>query len=177
MGPEYAAGHYMTSTYFQSLNNPANAKYVKAYKKRYGDEPVTHMPQVGTYNAVQLFAVAAAKAGGDLSVATSPRHLVGATYDGSPEGQPITIGANHHCNHPSYVGQANAEGQYDIVATFKPRDGGSVPGSRSSPPDKIAAVPDPLPPPPDVGPTSPSHRASRLRRRQRRGRCIGADLR
>ena len=120
MGPQYAAGHYMTSTYFQSLKNPANVAYVKAYKKKYGKNQVTHMPQVGTYNAVQLFAVAAAKAK-DLSVASLSKALVGATYKDSPEGQPITMSANHHCNHPSYVGKANKAGQYDIVATFKPR--------------------------------------------------------
>jgi ABC-type branched-subunit amino acid transport system substrate-binding protein len=110
----------MTATYFESLKNPANVAYVKAYKKKYGKSQVTHMPQVGTYNAVQLFAVAAAKAP-DLSVASLAKALVGATYKDSPEGQPITMASNHHCNHPSYVGRANKQGQYDIVATFKPR--------------------------------------------------------
>ena len=145
MGPENAAGHYMTSTYFQSLDNPANAKYVAAFKAKFGDDAVTHMPQVGTYNAVQLFAVAAAAAGGDLSMENLAKHLVGATYDGSPEGQPTTIGTNHHCNHPSYVGQANAEGQYDIVATFAPRDADPFP-AEIVPADKIPQCPTPFTP-------------------------------
>jgi urea transport system substrate-binding protein len=142
MGPQYAEGHYMTSTYFESLDNPANVAYVKAYKRRYGKSQVTHMPQVGTYNAVQLFAVAAAKAT-DLSVPSLAKALVGATYQHSPEGQPITIAANHLCNHPSYVGRANKQGQYDIVATFKPRVADPFP-AQIVPASKRPQCPTPL---------------------------------
>jgi len=142
MGPKYAAGHYMTATYFQSLKNPANIAYVKAFKKRYGVGQVTHMPQVGTYNAVQLFAAAAAKAP-DLSVASLAKALVGARYSQSPEGQAIVMGTNHHCNHPSYVGQANKLGQYDIVATFKPRAADPFP-AQIVPASKRPTCPTPL---------------------------------
>jgi urea transport system substrate-binding protein len=120
MGPQNAQGHFMTATYFQSLDNPANKKFVAAYQEKYGADAVTHMPQVGTYNAVWLFANAAAKAK-DLSTAELSKALVGATYADSPEGQATTIAPNHHCNHPSYVGQCGSDGQYKTVATFRPR--------------------------------------------------------
>lgn len=145
MGPENALGHYMTATYFQSLDNPANQKYVAAFKAKYGDDAVTHMPQVGTYNAVWLFAKAAEAAGGDLSPANLAKNLVGATFDGSPEGAPATIGENHHCNHPSYVGKTNAEGQFDIVATFAPREADPFP-AEIVPAEKRPTCPTPFQP-------------------------------
>lgn len=120
MAPADAAGHYQTSTYFQSLDNPANTKFVAAFKKRYGQKAVTHMPLVGNYNAVHLFADAVRRADG-LSTAALSTALVGATFDGNPEGRKATMGANHHTDHPSYVGQTNAQGQFDVVATFDPR--------------------------------------------------------
>ena len=145
MGPENAVGHYMTSTYFQSLDNPANKAYVEAYKAKFGADAVTHMPQVGTYNAVWLFAKAAAAAGDDLSMENLSKHLVGAAFDQSPEGQTTTIGTNHHCNHPSYVGKANAQGQYDVVATFAPRDADPFP-PEIVPADKRPTCPTPFKP-------------------------------
>ncbi len=127
MGAENALGNYMTSTYFQTLDNPANVAYVAAFKAKNGADAVTHMPQVGTYDAVWLFANAAAKIDGELTTDALRTALVGTTFDGNPEGQPITILENHHCNHPSYVGKANADGQYDVVATFAPRDADPFP--------------------------------------------------
>jgi len=127
MGAEEAAVHYMTATYFQSLDNPANKAFVEAYQAKYGKDGVTHMPLVGTYNAVWLFAEAAKKAGDDLSTDALRKALVGVAYDGSPEGQPAVMGPNHHTNHPSYVGRTNDRGQFDIVATFEPRDADPFP--------------------------------------------------
>ena len=127
MGADVAEGNYMTSTYFESLDNPANKAYVAAMKAAYGEDTVTHMPQVGTYDAVWLFAEAAKKIDGDITVDALQKALVGTTFDGNPEGQPMTILDNHHCNHPSYVGKSNAEGQYDVVATFAPREADPFP--------------------------------------------------
>ncbi|MEA2284004.1 MAG: urea transport system substrate-binding protein [Solirubrobacteraceae bacterium] len=121
MGPGNADGHFMSGTYFQSLDNPANKKFVAAYKEKYGADTVTHMPLANTYNAVWLFAKAAAKTPDDLSMEPLSKALVGSTYDQNPEGEPTTIDANHHCNHPSYVGQCGSDGQYKVVETFKPR--------------------------------------------------------
>lgn len=120
MGAENGAGHYMSATYFQSLPNDNNKKFVEAYQSKYGADAVTFMPLVGTYNAVWLFAKAAAKAP-DLSPASLSKALIGATFDENPEGAPITIASDHFCNHPSYIGQANKQGQYDIVKSFESR--------------------------------------------------------
>ena len=145
MGSENAAGNYMTSTYFESLDNPANKAYVTAFKAKYGADAVTHMPQVANYDAVWLFAKAAAKITGEITTASLAAALVGTTFDGNPEGQPITILPNHHCNHPSYVGKANAAGQYDVVATFAPRDSDPFP-VEIVPADKRPVCPTPFRP-------------------------------
>src|SRR5438094_186588 len=49
MGVEFAKGHFMTATYFQSLNNPNNKRFVAAFKRKWGAGAVTHMPLAGTY--------------------------------------------------------------------------------------------------------------------------------
>lgn len=129
MAPEDAAGHYMTSTYFQSLDNPANKEFVAAFKAKYGQDAVTHMPLVGNYNAVHLLAEALKKTGGDTSPDAIRKAIVGASFAGSPEGQPAVMGENHHTNHPSYVGKAGRDGQYEVVATFEPRDADPFPAA------------------------------------------------
>jgi urea transport system substrate-binding protein len=126
MGAKNAEGHFMSATYFQALKNPINKKFVTAYKAKYGASAVTFMPLVGTYNAVWLFAKAAERAK-DLSFDGLSKALVGASFDQNPEGIPITIESNHHCNHPSYIGKANAQGQYDVVKSFPSRSADPFP--------------------------------------------------
>jgi urea transport system substrate-binding protein len=123
MGPKVAKGHFMTATYFQSLNNSNNKKFVAAYKKRWGANAVTHMPLAGTYQSVYLFADAARKLKGDdvYDATKLTNALLSAKIDNAPEGIPIHIYPNHHCNHPVYVGQTNASGQFDIVAKYGAR--------------------------------------------------------
>ncbi|MFT4035104.1 MAG: transporter substrate-binding protein [Patulibacter sp.] len=121
MGAAAAEGHYQTGTYFQSLDNEANAAFVKAFQAKYGDESVTHMPLVGHYDSVFLLADAI-KRGGGTTVEQISKGLVGATALKSPEGTTTKVLANHHTTHPSYVGKANAGGQFEIVASFDPVD-------------------------------------------------------
>jgi urea transport system substrate-binding protein len=120
MGPEYNVGHYMTATYFGSLDGEQNRRYVEAFRARFGPEAVTHVPQVGAYNAVRLVGIAAARAA-DLTPPALRESLLGARFDGNPEGWPTTISANHHTDHPSYIGRGRADGQFDVLASFPPR--------------------------------------------------------
>ncbi len=147
MGAGAAEGHFMTATYFESLPNPINKRFVANYKARFGASAVTFMPLVGTYDAVWLFAKAAAAAP-SLGFADLRKALVGATFDNNPEGVPITIGTNHLCNHPSYVGRANAQGQYDIVASFP------VAAADPFPPQIVPASKRPVCPVETVGTTA-----------------------
>jgi len=117
----HAVGHYMTATYFGSLANPSNGRYVSAFTARFGKDAVTHVPQIGAYNAVWLLAMAARRSV-DLSFDSLRSALVGITFDENPEGWPIRVFPNHHTDHPSYIGRTRSDGQFDIVAEFGPRD-------------------------------------------------------
>jgi urea transport system substrate-binding protein len=119
MGSEAAAGHFMTATYFQSLANAANARYVAAIKGRFGADAVTHIPQAGAYNAVWLLANAA-RSTTDLTCESLRAALPGTTFADSPEGFPTTIFPNHHTDHPSYIGRATPDGQFEVIASFAP---------------------------------------------------------
>jgi urea transport system substrate-binding protein len=120
MGPEVGAGHFMVGTYFGSLPNPANERYVAAVRARFGPDAVTHVPQVGAYNAVWLFARAVERAR-DLSLDGLREAFVGTTFDDNPEGWPVTVHPDHHTNHPCYIGRARADGRFDVLAEFPPR--------------------------------------------------------
>jgi len=120
MGSEYGVGHFMTATYFGSIQNAANEAYVEAIRSRFGSGAVTHVTQVGAYNAVWLFALAAARSS-TLSLENLRESVVGTTFLDNPEGWPLTVHANHHTDHPAYIGCARPDGQFDIIADFPPR--------------------------------------------------------
>lgn len=118
MGPRNGKGHYMSASYFQSLNNPANKKFVAAYQQRFGAKEVTNMPMVGSYDAIYLWKEAVEKAHGDTSSKTLRKNLPGLAFADAPEGIPITMETNHHVTLPALIGKCNAKGQYDIIENF-----------------------------------------------------------
>jgi urea transport system substrate-binding protein len=120
MGAEHAAGHFMTGTYFRTLPNPANERYVAAIAARFGPEAVTHVAQVGAYNAVWLLALAARRAR-ELTPDALREALVGTTFDGNPEGWPVTLHPDHHTDHPSYIGRTRPDGRFEVIASHEPR--------------------------------------------------------
>lgn len=127
-GPEYVEGHYMASTYFSSLTNANNLRYVDALRTRFGDDAVAHVTQVGAYNAMWVLADALNRAD-DLSSQSILQSLIGTTFHGNPEGWPLVIGSNHHSSHGSYIGQAQADGSYKVIAEFAPREPDPYPPS------------------------------------------------
>jgi ABC-type branched-subunit amino acid transport system substrate-binding protein len=120
MGVESAAGHFMTATYFGSLDNEANRRYVEAIRRRFGPDAVTHVDQANAYNAVWLLALAAQRATG-LTAPELRRALPGTVFESSPEGWPVRVHPNHHTEHPAYIGCVRQDGQFEIVAEFSPR--------------------------------------------------------
>ncbi len=121
MGPALGAGHFMTAAYFGSLRTPANDRYRRAFRARFGQSEVTHVAQIGAYNAVWLLALAAKRApevtGRGLRTA-----LVGTRFDGNPSGWPLEVYPNHHTGHPAYIGRARRDGQFEILEEFGPRE-------------------------------------------------------
>lgn len=120
MGPSYGAGHFMAATYFGSLRHRDNQKYIQALSDEFGPDEVSHVAQVGAYNAIWMLALAAERAR-DLSASSLRQALVGVRFPGNPEGWALTTHANHYTSHPSYIGRARPDGQFDVVAEYPVR--------------------------------------------------------
>ncbi|MGL5834738.1 MAG: urea ABC transporter substrate-binding protein [Waterburya sp.] len=112
IGPEYLKGHYASWNYFQTVESPANDKFVKAFKAKYGEERVTNDPMEAAYIMVYLWKQAVEKAGTtDLEPVRAA--AIGQTMD-APEGK-VTMQANHHISKTVRIGEVRDDGLFDIV--------------------------------------------------------------
>ncbi|ARV59816.1 urea ABC transporter substrate-binding protein [Nostocales cyanobacterium HT-58-2] len=112
IGVEYLKGHYAAWNYFQTVDTPANKKFVEAFKKEYGAERVTNDPMEAAYIAVYLWKQAVEKAG-TTDLAKVRAAAYGQTID-APEGK-VTVDANHHISKVVRIGQVRQDGLFDIV--------------------------------------------------------------
>lgn len=112
IGVEYLQGHYAAWNYFQTVDTPANQKFVAAFKKEYGADRVINDPMEAAYIAVYLWKQAVEKAGTtDLNKVRTAAY--GQTLD-APEGK-VTMNANHHLSKIVRIGQVRQDGLFDIV--------------------------------------------------------------
>ncbi|MBD1805414.1 urea ABC transporter substrate-binding protein [Microcoleus sp. FACHB-SPT15] len=113
IGVEYLKGHYAAWNYFQTVETPANQKFVAAFKKEYGDDRVTNDPMEAAYIAVYLWkqAVEKAKTADDLEAVRKAAY--GQTLD-APEGT-VTMDPNHHLAKVVRIGEVRDDGLFEIV--------------------------------------------------------------
>lgn len=111
--PRDVAGHYSAWSYFQTVDRPENAEFVRKFKEKYGSERVTNDVMVAAYNSVRLWAQAVDEAGTD-EVETVLKFLTRQSIDG-PEGVVSVDPDNQHTFRPFYLGKARTDGQFDIV--------------------------------------------------------------
>ncbi len=113
IGPDYLKGHYASWNYFETVNNPANKKFVDAFKAKYGQNRVTNDPMEAAYIAVYLWkqAVEKAKTADDLEKVRSA--ALGQIYN-APEGM-VTLENNHHLAKFVRIGEVGADGLFKIV--------------------------------------------------------------
>ncbi|MBD2252564.1 urea ABC transporter substrate-binding protein [Nostoc parmelioides] len=112
IGVEYLKGHYAAWNYFQTVDTPANKKFVEAFKKEYGADRVTNDPMEAAYIAVYLWKQSVEKAGSpDLAKVRAAAY--GQTID-APEGK-VTVNANHHISKVVRIGEVRDDGLFDIV--------------------------------------------------------------
>jgi urea transport system substrate-binding protein len=113
IGQEFLVGHYAAWNYFQTVDTPANKKWVADFKQKYGDDRVTSDPMEAAYIMVYLWkqAVEKAKTADDLDKVRQA--AIGQTFD-APEGK-VTMNGNHHLSKTVRIGQINDQGQFDIV--------------------------------------------------------------
>ncbi|MDB9535161.1 urea ABC transporter substrate-binding protein [Dolichospermum planctonicum CS-1226] len=112
IGVEYLKGHYASWNYFQTVDTPANKKFVAAFKKEYGEDRVTNDPMEAAYIAVYLWKQAVEKAA-TTDLAKVRAAAYGQTID-APEGK-VTVNVNHHISKIVRIGQVRQDGLFDIV--------------------------------------------------------------
>ena len=113
IGKDNAVGYYACMGYFQSIQSPANEKFVKAFKAKYGNDRVIGDPMEVAYNSVYLWKLAVEKAKSfDVDQVTAAAANLEIE---APEGKVRVDATNHHVWKKVRVGRARPDGQFDIV--------------------------------------------------------------
>jgi urea transport system substrate-binding protein len=99
--------------YFQSLTNPANEKYVKAFKAKYGEKRVTGDTLECAYISVYLWKAAVEKAK-SFEVAKVVEASAGLEID-APEGKVKFHAKNHHLWKHARIGSFMKDGQVKML--------------------------------------------------------------
>lgn len=113
IGGENIVGAYACMKYFQSLDNPNNVAFVKAFKEMWGANTVIGDVTQAAYLGPWLWKFAVERAGSfdvDKVRAASP----GIEFAEAPEGY-VKIHDNHHLWSKTRVGRAGMDGQYEVV--------------------------------------------------------------
>ncbi|MFC4584724.1 urea ABC transporter substrate-binding protein [Sphaerisporangium corydalis] len=113
IGVDNIAGHLVAWNYYQTTDNPANKKFVEAFKAKYGPDRVTSDPMEAGYNAVYLWAEAVKKAG-STEVEAVKKAAGGITLD-RPEGSVTIDGENQHIYKTARIGVIETDGQIKEV--------------------------------------------------------------
>ncbi|WP_163125099.1 urea ABC transporter substrate-binding protein [Alloalcanivorax balearicus] len=113
IGGENVEGAYASMKYFQSLDNPNNEAFVKAFKERWGDDIVIGDVTQAAYLGPWLWKAAVEKAG-SFDVDKIREVFPGIELKTAPEGY-VRIHENHHLWSKARIGQAQKDGQYKVV--------------------------------------------------------------
>ncbi len=113
IGSENTAGTLTCMSYFQSLQNPANEKFVSAFKNKYGADRVTGDTLECAYISVYLWAMAVEKAQ-SIEVEKVVAASSGLAID-APEGNVKFHVDNHHLWKHVRVGEFLPDGQVNML--------------------------------------------------------------
>lgn len=113
IGPQNVEGVYTSMGYFQSLDNPANKKFVKAFKAKYGEDRVIGDVMECGYISPYLWKMAVEKAK-SFDVKKVAEAMANIEFD-APEGKIKVHGKNHHLFKYSRIGQIQADGQVKLL--------------------------------------------------------------
>ena len=115
IGGENLEGFYSIMKYFQSLDNPNNEAFVKAFKEMWGEDSVIGDVTQAAYLGPWLWKAAVEKAGSfdvDKVVAVSESGEIELTT--APEGY-VKLHPNHHLWSKARVGKWKKDGQAEVV--------------------------------------------------------------
>jgi urea transport system substrate-binding protein len=113
IGTEYLKDQLTAWNYYQTLDSPANAKFVAAFKAKYGDDSVTSDPMEAAYVSVYMWKMMVEKAK-SFGVEDVKAAAEGVTMD-APEGTVTMDGENHHLYKTGRIGVVNSTGLIDEV--------------------------------------------------------------
>jgi urea transport system substrate-binding protein len=109
----YLKGTYAIASYFQTVNQPASKKLVKAIRAEYGEMRVVNDAMAAAYTAVYLWKMAVEKAGTATDLNQVAAAARGLTWD-APTGR-IEVAKNQHLSQPVRIGKVRSDGLFDIV--------------------------------------------------------------
>lgn len=110
---EDVTGQYAAWNYFQSVDTPENATFIKAFQDKYGADRPTSDPMEAAYTSLYLYKNMVEKAE-SFCVDAINEASDGVTF-AAPEGLVTVNGENHHIAKTGLIGQINADNQFDIV--------------------------------------------------------------
>lgn len=115
MGPALVDGGYTAWNYYQSLDTPANAEFIKNYKAKYGADAVITDPMIHGYVDVYAWKAAVEKAGTTDPAAVRAAAVTLDAID-TPMG-PVKFMDNNSLVQTAYIGQSQPDGQFKIIWT------------------------------------------------------------
>jgi urea transport system substrate-binding protein len=112
---EDVTGQFAAWNYFQSVDSPENATFIKAFQDKYGTDRPTSDPMEAAYTSMYLYKNMVEKAK-SFCVDAVNEASDGVTF-AAPEGNVTVNGENHHIAKTGLIGQINADNQFDVVWT------------------------------------------------------------
>jgi ABC-type branched-subunit amino acid transport system substrate-binding protein len=112
IGPKLCEGHITSATYFGSVDNESNRRFIELWTRRFGNRPTSTWSEMA-YTQVHLFARALQRSG-----SLDRRKLVDAAravWFDSLEGRVTVDAENNHCVLTPRIGVCRSDGQFDIV--------------------------------------------------------------
>ncbi|ANH08313.1 urea ABC transporter substrate-binding protein [Shinella sp. HZN7] len=107
-------GHLAAWNYFQSVDNPANAEFIKTWKAfTKNDKRVTNDPMEAHYIGFNMWLKAVEKAGTTDTDAVLDA-MIGVSVPNLSGGY-STMMPNHHITKPVLIGEIQADGQFETV--------------------------------------------------------------
>jgi urea transport system substrate-binding protein len=107
-------GHLAAWNYFESVDTPANEKFIKEWKAfTKNPKAVTNDPQEATYIGFNMWVKAVEKAK-STDVSKIQKAMIGMKYPNLTGGV-ATMLPNHHLTKPVLIGEIQGDGQFQVV--------------------------------------------------------------
>jgi urea transport system substrate-binding protein len=121
IGANILKDHLVSWNYYQTTDTPENAKFVAAYKAKFGANRVTSDPAEAAYDAVYLWKAAVETAGSFDVDKVLEAIQTGTISFQAPEGMVVIDGSNQHLSKPVRIGKVGEDGLInEIYATGSP---------------------------------------------------------